>query len=90
VETCPSGLTPEFALGFGELKAWLGDRMGEPLSCERFGPEGDALQQTTRGLARYRKGTNTPSFTSGSEHWALTDRGLAHWQGDSVDPPAGA
>jgi hypothetical protein len=90
VETCPSGLAPEFALGFGELKAWLGDRMGEPLSCERFGPEGDALQQTTRGLARYRKGTNTPSFTSGSEHWALTERGLVYWTGRALDPPEDA
>ena len=90
VDTCPAGTAPEFALGFGELKAWLGDRMGEPLSCERFGPEGDALQQTTRGLARYRKGSNTPSFTSGSEHWALTGRGFVYWTGRALDPPEDA
>ena len=47
-----------------DLKVALGPRMGEPLSCERYGPEGDALQQTSTGLARYRKSTNIPTFIS--------------------------
>ena len=64
--------------------------MGTPLSCERPGPEGDALQQTTTGMARYRKSTNIPSFTSGDEHWALTERGLTHWKGRALDPPDNA
>jgi hypothetical protein len=85
---CSSGRRPEFAFGFAALKQAVGDRMGEPASCERYGQEGDALQQTTTGLARYRKATNTPTFTSGSDHWALTDRGLVHWTGGGLDPPA--
>jgi hypothetical protein len=90
VDTCPPGQAPTFVFGFAGLKERLGARMGDPLSCERPGPEGDALQQTTTGMARYRKTTNTPSFTSGDEHWALTDRGLVHWLGQSLDPPASA
>src|SRR5579859_3575727 len=85
---CGPGKRPEFAYGFAALKELIGDKMGEPASCERYGPEGDALQQTTTGLARYRKTSNVPTFTSGSEHWALTDRGLVHWSGGGLDPPA--
>src|SRR5215216_4239395 len=90
VSTCPPGKEPAFVLGFAGLKERLGDRMGEPLSCERPGPTGDALQQTTTGVARYRKNTNVPSFTSGDEHWALTEHGLVYWTGRAIDPPADA
>ena len=58
---CASGNRPEFAYGFAALKDVVGDKMGEPASCERYGPDGDALQQTTTGLARYRKVSNTPT-----------------------------
>jgi hypothetical protein len=84
---CEPGQRPVFAFGFAALRAALGDRMGDPVSCERYGPEGDALQQTSTGLARYRKATNTPTFISGSDHWALTERGLVHWTGGGLDPP---
>jgi hypothetical protein len=87
VTTCPPGASPTFVLGFAELKQRLGDRMGTPLTCERPGPEGDSLQQTTTGMARYRKSTNVPSFTQGDEHWALTERGLVYWRGRALDPP---
>jgi len=87
VETCAPGESPLFVLGFAGLKERLGDRMGSAVTCERPGPEGDALQQTTTGMARYRKNTNIPSFTAGSEHWALTSRGLVHWFGAALDPP---
>ncbi len=90
VATCPPGEAPVFVLGFARLKERLGDRMGEPLSCERPGPAGDALQQTTTGMARYRQTTNIPSFTDGNEHWALTERGLVHWTGRALDPPDNA
>ena len=90
VEMCPDGASPTFDYGFAALKARLGDTMGTPLSCERAGPLGDSLQQTTTGYARYDKVTNTPTFTRGSEHWALTVRGLVHWSGTALDPPADA
>jgi hypothetical protein len=87
---CPPGQTPGFAYGFAELKMYLRDAMGDAVSCERYGPEGDALQQTTTGLARYRRGTNVPTFISGQKHWALTDRGLVYWTTAGLDPPADA
>jgi hypothetical protein len=87
---CYVGQRPTFDYGFANLRAAIGDRMGDPASCERYGPEGDALQQTTTGLARYRKTSNTPTFTSGSEHWAMTERGLVYWTGSALDPPPDA
>ena len=77
-----------FAFGFAALKQTLGAIMGEPAECERQDAgSGDTLQATTTGLAVYRLGTNTPTFTDGSTHWALTDAGLVSWSGPSLDPP---
>jgi hypothetical protein len=68
--------------------ALLGDSMGQPLECEHANPaNGDSLQRTTTGLAFYRQATNTPTFTTGGEHWALTSDGLQHWTGTNIDPP---
>jgi hypothetical protein len=38
-------------------------------------------------LAFWRKSTNTPTFTNGSEHWALTSDGPMTWTGANIDPP---
>lgn len=85
---CPPGQQPEFVLGFAELKRSIGEEMGEPLECEHANPEnGDSLQQTSKGLAFYRKKTNTPTFTDGYKHWGLTVKGLAQWEGEGIDPP---
>ena len=88
---CEGGHVPEYQFGFAALKAQLGDLMGDPVECEHTNPDnGDSLQQTSKGLAFYRKSTNTPTFTNGHEHWALTAQGLVYWTGDSIDPPADA
>lgn len=88
---CELGQAPEFVFGFKALYDVLGDTMGSPTECEHANPEnGDALQQTTSGLSFYRKSTNTPTFTNGFEHWALTSSGLVFWTGESIDPPANA
>jgi hypothetical protein len=78
--------------GFASLKAVLGAGMGEPVSCEYADPNGtgDTLQDTTGGLAFWRKGTNTPTFTDGWSHWGLTAAGLVSWTGTGIDPPATA
>jgi len=88
---CGAGVTPRFTFGFADLKARLGDAMGEPLTCEFADPNGtgDVHQQTTRGLAFWRKDTNTPTFTNGSEHWGRTPAGWVEWSGTSIDPPVG-
>ncbi len=88
---CQPGQSPQFVFGFAALKAKLGAAMGDPIECEHANPEnGDTLQQTTTGLAFYRKSTNTPTFTNGFQHWAITSQGLVYWTGDSIDPPASA
>lgn len=86
---CAAGQAPQFAFGLAALKSQLGATMGEPLECEHANSaNGDTLQRTTTGLAYYRKATNTPSFTDGFRHWALTAGGLVTWTGTSVDPPS--
>jgi hypothetical protein len=88
---CAPGASPRFSNGFAALKASLGATMGDPVECEHNdGATGDVLQQTTTGLAFWRQSTNTPTFTDGYRHWALTSNGLLAWEGSSIDPPATA
>jgi hypothetical protein len=89
---CPAGAAPEFVLGFGALHGELGEAMGAAVSCEYADPNGtgDTLQDTTTGLAFWRKSTNTPTFTNGWEHWAVVDVGMLTWQGAGIDPPYNA
>ncbi|MBA2450531.1 MAG: neutral zinc metallopeptidase [Chloroflexi bacterium] len=85
---CQAGQAPAFLHGFGTLKARLGAAMGEPIECEHANAvNGDTLQQTTTGLAFYRESTNTPTFTDGHRHWALTAADLVYWEGLAIDPP---
>jgi len=85
---CAPGATPTFKLGFATLKDRLGARMGDPVECEHPDPQsGDSLAHTSTGLAFYRQSTNTPSFTNGTDHWALLPSGLGHWTGSSIAPP---
>ncbi|MGI9147729.1 MAG: hypothetical protein ACR2IK_14450 [Chloroflexota bacterium] len=78
--------------GFADLRAQIGDPMGDPVTCEFSDPSGtgDIHQRTTTGLAFWRKSTNTPTFTNGFDHWAQTPMGRVTWTGASVDPPAQA
>jgi hypothetical protein len=86
---CSPGAVPAYRFGFAELHVQLGDTMGEPVSCEYADPKasGDVLQTTSHGLAFWRKSTNTPTFTDGSQHWAITADGLVIWTDNSIDPP---
>ncbi len=85
---CDPGQNPEFVLGLAFMKSQLGDVMGEPLECEHPNPDnGDTLQQTSTGLAYYRKSTNIVTFTDGWEHWGWTAEGLVHWTGSAIDSP---
>jgi hypothetical protein len=71
------------------MQTYLGDAIGAPTTCEFADPNGsgDVLQQTTNGLAFWRKSTNMPTFTNGDRHWAFTSVGWVQWTGASVDPP---
>jgi len=60
----------EFQLGFGQLARQIPDVVGEPVENEHHNPQnGDALQQTTRGLMAWRKADNGTAFTDGSRTW---------------------
>jgi hypothetical protein len=87
---CGATSPPVYVFGFANLKTRLGSAMGDPVSCEYADPNGtgDTLQDTTAGLAFWRKSTNTPTFTDGATHWGLTAGGLITWSGPSIDPPA--
>jgi hypothetical protein len=37
---------------------------------------GDTYQQTTKGVAIYRRADNAPAFVSGMSRWSLTAEGL--------------
>jgi len=80
---------PSFVGGLAALRTRLGPSMGEPLECERaVDDQGDTQQNTTTGLAYYRRQVNVASFTTGWDHWGVRDGRLVHWTGDAVDPPA--
>ena len=89
---CRSGEQPVFHFGFAALSAALGSSMGNASSCEYGDPRGsgDTLQTTSTGLSFYRQRSNTPTFTTGFEHWALSPTGVVYWTGDSIDPPESA
>jgi len=89
---CASGESPRYVLGFANLEDHVGAAMGAPLTCEFPDPNGtgDVHQQTTRGLAFWRKSTNTPTFTNGWQHWGRTSLGWVEWTGSSIDPPGSA
>jgi hypothetical protein len=82
---------PRFVLALAQLRARLGADMGAPTECERVvDASGNTEQKTTTGLAYYRASLNTPVFTNGVEHWALTADGLVRWTSDDLEPPRGA
>ncbi len=84
---CQAGQAPEFAYGFQALAELLGGAMGEATECAHVDPaNGDTYQQTTKGLAIYRRATNTPTFSSGGEQWALTADGLTQVSGGQEPP----
>jgi hypothetical protein len=80
--SCEPGQQPTFHSDFATVKVELGAVMGEPIECERTDPRnGEVLQRTTTGLAYRPKDADTPIFTNGHDHWALTPTGLVHWTG---------
>jgi hypothetical protein len=86
-----SSSRPRFAGGLATLKTALGAKMGAPLECEHpVDNHGDTQQKTSTGLAYYRQQLNVACFTTGWDHWALTERGVVYWTGDAVDPPSDA
>ncbi len=67
---------PSFKLGFATLAAMIPDIVGQPLENEHYGPNGDSLQQTTKGLLVWRKADNWTAFTDGTTTWINGPQGL--------------
>jgi hypothetical protein len=80
---------PRFVGDLAQLHSAVGAAMGDALDCEHaVDGQGNTQQTTATGLAYYRQSSNAACFTTGYEHWALRrDGSVAHWFGDSVDPP---
>jgi hypothetical protein len=86
---CAAGQEPEWDQRLVPLAQQLGTFMGAPTECPHQDPAtSNTLQATTTGLAYIQAGTNTPVFTNGQDHVALTGQGLMGWDGTSVDAPS--
>ena len=86
---CLPDQAPAYSFGFADLKTFVGDDMGDPITCQYQDPDGtsDILQQTTTGTLLWRADTGVSIFTSGDDHWAMTESGPIAWSGAGVDPP---
>jgi hypothetical protein len=87
---CEAG-QPRFLGTVANLKTRLGGVMGDPSDCEHsVDADGNTQQQTSTGLAYYRRRLNMAAFTNGYDHWALTGGQVLHWVGEDVEPPEDA
>jgi hypothetical protein len=85
---CQADQAPAFESKLAPLASQLGAFMGDPVECaHRDAASGDLQQATTTGLAYVRAALDTPVFTDGDSHVALTDQGLSGWDGTAVDAP---
>lgn len=57
---------PVFKLGFLDMAQQIPTSVGTPLENEHYAPNGDSLQQTTKGLMVWRKYDNWTAFTNGT------------------------
>ncbi|HEV7663378.1 MAG TPA: hypothetical protein VGQ62_07570 [Chloroflexota bacterium] len=88
---CAPGQVPAFPPEGLALQVELGETMGVPIECPHADlVTRDSIQATTTGLSFFRSTTNTPTFTNGQQHWALTPAGVLAWAGAGSDPPASA
>jgi uncharacterized protein YkwD len=77
---------PEFKLGFKALADQIPDIAGQPIENERYGPNGDSLQQTTTGLMAWRKAENWTAFTDGATTWINGPEGVQSRDNDARFP----
>ncbi|HEX2922713.1 MAG TPA: hypothetical protein VHS28_01645, partial [Chloroflexota bacterium] len=67
---------PAFCQGFKALADQIPAVAGEPVEDERWGANGDSLQQTTTGLMVWRKADNWTAFTDGVTTWVNGPEGV--------------
>lgn len=67
----------QFVLGFQVIHDQIPDIVGECVVDQHYNPEnGDALQETTKGLMVWRKADNFTAFTDGFRSWVNGPYGL--------------
>ncbi len=67
----------QFVLGFRTLRDLIPDIVGDCKVSQQYNPQnGDALQETTRGLLVWRKADNFTAFTDGHRSWVNGPNGL--------------
>ena len=67
---------PEYRLGFRVLAGLIPAITEDPVETEHYGPNGDSLQLTSRGLMVWRKADNWTAFTDGEYSWINGPLGL--------------
>jgi peptidoglycan/xylan/chitin deacetylase (PgdA/CDA1 family) len=69
-----------FDLHMIDLRADIGEAMGQPLDCEHaLDAAGDTIQPTSTGTAWYTRYNSTSIFTDGYQRWVLDPTGLRYW-----------
>jgi hypothetical protein len=88
-DQCSPGETPHFSGDFARLNLVLADWQGAPTTCEFEDPpgSGDIVQRTTTGVAYRAHATGVSAFTTGVDHWALSDNGVVYWNGADAAVP---
>jgi peptidoglycan/xylan/chitin deacetylase (PgdA/CDA1 family) len=77
----------EFGRHMLDLRADVGDAMGQPLDCEHaLDAAGDTIQPTSTGTAWYTIATGAAIFTDGYHRWALDPSGLMYWGSPDAVP----
>jgi hypothetical protein len=65
-----------FVLGFATLKSLVPADVGDCVTNQGSAPNGDATQQTSKGLLVWRKSDNWTAFTNGYRTWINGPNGL--------------
>ena len=65
-----------FVLGFATLQGMAPAAIGQCTNDQAFAPNGDAVQNTTKGLLVWRKADNWTAFTNGYWTWINGPSGL--------------
>jgi peptidoglycan/xylan/chitin deacetylase (PgdA/CDA1 family) len=82
-----AGCATEFGLHMIDLRADVGDAMGQPLGCEQqLDGAGDTIQTTSTGTAWYTSANHGAIFTDGYHRWELEPRGLSYWSSPDAVP----
>jgi hypothetical protein len=77
----------EFGLHMIDLRADIGDAMGQPLDCEApIDSAGDTMQVTSTGTAWYTRANHAEIFTDGYQRWELDPSGLTYWSSPGAVP----